>query len=983
MDIDQILRDSLTAEQYAAATDPAAEVLCLACAGSGKSRTLAYRIARLLAEGEPPESIVAFTFTEKAAESIKRRVKDALEAAGIPATVIGAMYIGTIHAYCQRILGDVNAAYRQYDVLDDNRLKLYLMRTYGLLGLQTMRERMGGGYFNAIGELSVAWKTANDELLDFDDVIVADDAGEPNIGELLVSISERMEQDQFIDFSAMIRKAVELLEANSPSVDIAVGRLRHLMVDEYQDVNPSQEALIRQLRGRVGTLFVVGDDDQAIYGWRGADVTNILEFRERYPNCAQHSLARNFRSATPIVEAADAFVSKELGAVRMPKAPTAVENKTPQDVRVLRFPDRPTEAKWVAERIKALLGTAYDDNGVERGLTPADFAILMRSTRTKENDDLPRHAAFTTALDEVDVRYSLESGGGAFDRPQTEVLRTTFELLRKESPNRDTVREHFDENVRPAYHAADFNALARALSEWGRAIHPAQGAANQRLYPQQLVYDLLAAFNIQKSNFDDQTWRDIGLFSKMLLDVEAVYPHVGADYDFGSLLNFLQNIAEYGYDISTDDALQRPDTVTVSTVHKMKGLEFPCVFIVDTQARRFPRDQSKYSGWLPKEVMEDAVARGAYQSTPEEEIRLFYTAVTRAERYLYVTGAEMLPQGKRRSNQSRYALRLAEHEAALDSPDGLPAGLAKAEQRRRIEDADYPTNFSEIKLYLDCPKSYQFSRRYGFNPVILEMFGYGKSVHTSIQKLHEQFPDTRPADSEIARVVGDTFHLKHVARSRNPESNPGPYERAKDSAVKAAQAYVESHGSDFERQRSTEVTFEIPAAHCVITGSIDLLLREDDSGNILGAEIIDFKTMDSADPDNGAYMVDWTDLVLQVQLYAKAATEVLGENAKTGSVHFLKDNQRVSVPITDGALNNAIANIEWAVEGILAGDFPMRPHPEKCDACDFKAICAKTPQDFGKLGTQPPALHLPDNHTEMARAFSQYQPATRQQARGK
>lgn len=121
VNIDQILRDELTLEQYAAAVDPAREVLCLACAGSGKSRTLAYRIARLLAEGESPPGIVAFTFTEKAAEAIKRRVSQALTVAGLDPTVMGSMYIGTIHAYCQHILGDMDATYRQFDVLDENR----------------------------------------------------------------------------------------------------------------------------------------------------------------------------------------------------------------------------------------------------------------------------------------------------------------------------------------------------------------------------------------------------------------------------------------------------------------------------------------------------------------------------------------------------------------------------------------------------------------------------------------------------------------------------------------------------------------------------------------------------------------------------------------------------------------------------------------------------------------------------------------------
>ena len=976
MDIDQILREALTDEQYAAATDSAREVLCLACAGSGKSRTLAYRIARLLAEGELPESIVAFTFTEKAAESIKRRVKDALEAAGIPATVIGAMYIGTIHAYCQSILGTMDARYRQYDVLDDNRLKLYLIRNYGLLGIHQMRDRMKARYFKAVAQVSDAWKTANDEMLDFAGVVRSDSDAEPNIGDMLVNIGNRMKQDEVIDFSAMIRFAVELIEEGAPGTDMAIGGLRHLMVDEYQDVNPSQEALISLLNRRCSSLLVVGDDDQAIYGWRGADVTNILEFEERYPGCTVHTLSENFRSTEPIVTAADVFVTQELGPERIEKNPTASRNPSPQDVRVLLFPNRPAEAEWVARRINALLSTEYEESdGTIRGLTPADFAVLMRSTGTDEQDGSPRHTAFTTALDDLGIKYSLESGGGPFDRPQAEVLRNTFALLQDGNPGRAAVRQHFNESVLTAYPNADFNALVRVLGEWGRRIHQPDDSASVRLYPQELVYQLLAAYNVSHSDFDDDTMRNIGLFSRMILDIETVFPHVGAGWDFWNAVNFLNNLADSGYDVSTDDVLQRPDAVTVSTVHKMKGLEFPCVFVVDAEQGRFPGSSSKYSGWLPAAPMADAISRGSYQSTTACDVRLFYTAVTRAERYLYVTGAKRLPAAKSDRKLSSYALRLSKHNAVLDTPEDLPAGLTLAMPDRRVEDPEYPTNFSEIKHYLDCPKSYQFSRRYGFNPVIQAMFGYGKSVHTSIQKLHELYPNAQPRPAEIESAVSETFHLRHVAQSRDPENNPGPYERAEASAVRAAQAYVESHGSDFERQRATEVTFEIPAADCVISGSIDLLLKEDEAGNILGAEIIDFKTMDSGDPDDDKFVVDWTELALQVQLYAKAAVEVLGENARTGSVHFLKDNQRVNVSITDDALDAAIANIEWAVQGILASDFPMRPHPEKCDACDFKAICAKVPQDFSKLTTQPPALHIPDGR-ETARAFSQYRPAT-------
>ena len=968
MSIDLVLQRELTNEQLAAAIDPGREVLCLACAGSGKSRTLAYRIARLLAEGEDPDRIVAFTFTDKAAESIKRRVSQALQNAGLDPTASGAMYIGTIHAYCQRILGDIDAKYRQYDVLDENRLKLYLISRYYQLGLHNFRDRArGGSYFDTIKQTSDAWKTANDELLDLAGVSVED----PELGELLVRIHDGLQSDQYIDFSLMIRNVVEAIRSNHPGTAAAIGSLRHLMVDEYQDVNPCQEELVRLLHQNSNTLFAVGDDDQAIYAWRGADVSNIIDFQQRYPNCSVHTLTQNFRSTQPIVEASNDFAAASLGPSRIGKSPTAFANQTPQDFGVLWFPDRVSEAQWVAGRILELLGTAYDDDGIVRGLTPADFALLMRSTRTEEQDGNSRHSAFTTALADLNIPFSLEAGGGPFDRPQTEVLRSTFELLRNNPLKRDTVRNHFDAEVLPAYPNAGFNELVRVLTNWSRQIHRPQGSTRIRLYPQQLFYELLEAFNVAQTPFDDDTMRDIALFSRMILDVETVYMSVDSSQRFSEVLNFLQNAADTGYDVSTDDVIQRPDAVTVSTVHKMKGLEFPCVFIVDVEALRFPGRMSGYEGWLPDGVMDNAVNRGAYRSTPEGETRLFYTATTRAERYLYVTGAANLPQAKRGRRPSPYAQQISSHPAVNQDPNILPNGLVKSQPRRRIDDADYPTSFSEIKYYLECPKSYQFRERYGLNPVVPEMFGFGRTVHTSIQKLHELYPGTPPPVTDVEQAVVDTFHLKHVPQSGDPVNRPGAYENARNSAVGMAQNYVEQFGSDFERERQVEAFFEIPANQCVISGSIDLLLHEDTAGNILRAEIIDFKTMEGGEAPADKDGLDWNELSLQVQLYARAADQVLGQNARTGSVHLLKDNQRLEVPITQEAVDAALANVEWAVNGILESDFPMRPHPDKCGSCDFRSICPKTPQDFNVLTTVPPEIHLPGRR-ELARAFSLY-----------
>jgi DNA helicase-2/ATP-dependent DNA helicase PcrA len=972
MPILDVLRNALTPAQFDAATDPSDEVLCLACAGSGKSRTLAYRIAWLLArDAEPadPHSIVAFTFTEKAADTIKRRVAGALEAAGLDATALGAMYIGTIHAFCQKVLTEIDARFRQFDVLDDNRLQLFLISRFFELGLQNVRAARHERYFPTVAEVAKAWKTINDEMLEIGPVTEQD----PVIGAVLEALRRRLGDDEFIDFSLMIRLVVAAFQNGDVAGSETVNKLAHLMVDEYQDVNPAQEALIQGLHGRSRTLFVVGDDDQAVYSWRGADVSNIRSFRRRFAGSSEHTLSHNFRSTRAIVAAADGFVSAELGATRITKNPTADNHAGPRDFRKLWFATRAAEAEWVAARIRALLGTAYSEqDGTVRGLTPGDFAILMRSTRGKEQDDLPRHAAFTQALSALGVEYSLEAGGGAFDRPQVRVLCDTFELLRAGSPSRETALEHFNRAIAATFPHADFDQFAVVLAEWGRKIHGPIEGARRRVYPQQMVHDLLQAFGIQRTDFEATVMRDLGLFSRIIQDVEAVYLSIDSRGRFAEILNFLGNVAETGYDTSTDDILRRPDAVSVTTVHKAKGLEFPVVFVVDVEARRFPMDQSGYEGWLPAPVMQNALARGAYQTTHESEVRLFYTAVTRAERYLYVTGCDQLPNARRARRQSSFALRLVHPEISDDSV-ALPTGLVPHLPVPRIDETDMPTTFSDIRYFLLCPKTYQFRKSFGFSPPIPEMFGFGQTVHTVVGRLHQRFTDRAPSADEAEELARGVFHLKHVAPSRDPENRPGPYERARARAGEIARTYAENFGGDFAHERQVEARFEVPIRGAVISGSIDLLLKEDEAGNILEASVIDFKAIEGGDEPEMNEAIDWTALALQVQLYAKAAREVLGENARTGAVHLLKDNQRVEVPVSDEAVAAAVGNVEWAVRSVIDGDFPRRPHPAKCPNCDFKALCGKAPEDF-RVAEPPPPIHVPgEGGVKMARAFSEYE----------
>jgi DNA helicase II / ATP-dependent DNA helicase PcrA len=970
MSIDDVLREELTPDQVAAAEDESAEVLGIACAGSGKSRTLAYRIASLIARGVAPGSIVAFTFTEKAADSIQQRVAVALARVGVPPTILGRVFIGTIHAYSKDVLCAMDARYRQYDVLDGNRLVLYLMSRYPRLGLRPLRARAGNRYFETLTKVASAWMTLNDEMIALDDVATHDQ----ELADVLRRIQAGLDTERFIDFSLMIRLVAEALERGDPAALDAVAHVTHLLVDEYQDVNPAQEHLVRQLHTGDRTLFVVGDDDQAIYPWRGADVSNILDFEDTYPNCSRQTLAHNFRSTRAIVTAADAFIGQELGPTRLPKNPTATDPAGPRDFRVLWFPSRADEARWVADQIEALLGTEYVENdGTIRGLTPADFAILMRSTRSTEQNGRPRHAALTgelTARGPTGIAYTLEAGGGVFERVQVAVLRETFGLLRSGAPTRPQLQQHFDQQILPAYPNANFNAVARTMRDWARNIHTSHDVERRRVYPQQLLHELLAAFGLASTNFDAGVMADIGVFSRILQDVEAVYLSIDSAQRFGDILNFLGNVAERGYDSTREDVLRRPNAVTVSTVHKAKGLEFPVVFVVDVERNRFPGTDSRYDGWLPQQVMQAAIARGAYGNSRAEEARLFYTAVTRAERFLYVSGAEQLPGGRRPRRPSPFAGGLQHPEIATNP--GLPAGLQSASPARRIDETIVPTTFSEIRYYLRCPRDYLYRHIWGFSPPITEMFGFGHTVHAAVGRLHQTFSHGQlPSGDDAENVARGVFHLKHVAPSSDPVNRPGPYERAADSAAGIVRDYAEAYRDDFAHERQVELAFEVPLDQCVISGSIDLLLRYDDQGNLIEARVVDFKTMEGGPDPTQNPELDWTELAMQVQLYAKGARDVLGEPARTGAVHLLKDGQRVDVPVDDAAVDAAVRNVEWAVGRIIEGDFPMRPHTTKCEACDWRAICPMRFEHFA-TAAEPPELHLPgDPDRRAARCFSE------------
>ena len=255
----------------------------------------------------------------------------------------------------------------------------------------------------------------------------------------------------------------------------------------------------------------------------------------------------------------------------------------------------------------------------------------------------------------------------------------------------------------------------------------------------------------------------------------------------------------------------------------------------------------------------------------------------------------------------------------------------------------------------------EFKLRDGYNRLDMDM----KNIFLAINLSDEYFKAQKAADElkleneemekEIFDMVEDTFMLKHVFPSNDPVNRPGSYERAKMLVHEIMKKYVNTYSDDFCRIRQDEARFELLVDEALITGSIDLLLKEDEAQNIDAAEVIDFKSMEMSDK---LEEFDWREMSLQVQLYSRAAKEVIGENAETGYVHTLKDNNRVKVPVDELSVKNAIGAIEWAVKGILQEDFPMRACSANCTECDYRALCRQEREEF-KRKELPPVINTP------------------------
>ena len=623
----------LNEPQREAVSHESGPLLILAGAGSGKTRGLAHRVAYLIAGGLPPWQVMAVTFTNKAASEMRERI----------AGLIGVEFardatIGTFHAICARILrrdGDRIGLARDFSIYD-RADQLALAKTV-IRGLDLDDKRFSPGAMLAwIGQ-------RKDELAD--PATAARQAGnfwEETAARVYEAYQRQLTDDGAVDFDDLLLRAVHLYEQHPDVLARYQRRWQQILVDEYQDTNRAQYLLCRHLAAKHHNLTVVGDDDQSIYSWRGADLRNILDFERDYPDARVVKLEQNYRSTQTILDAAHAVVSRNAG--RKEKR-LWTDRGVGRQILLFDAYNEYEEAEFVARQIERLAGAtgrgslgslltrrADDDDG--GGLRYGDVAVTYRinaqsrvleetlirfgipyqlvgGTRFYERREVKDVLAYIRLARSPADRVALER---VINVPPRGIGDKTVEELRAWAASRGAtlwqavVAAGENPNLTPRARGAlaGFADLVRGLVELARGASPS--AVADAAAERSGIRDAL----LDGTEEGEERWANVVELRNHAAEFDEITSPEG-------LARFLEEVAL----VSDQDELEdRPDRVTLITLHAAKGLEFPVVFIVGLE-----------EGLLPhRRALED-------ERELEEERRLAYVGMTRAKDRLYLVHA--------------------------------------------------------------------------------------------------------------------------------------------------------------------------------------------------------------------------------------------------------------------------------------------------------------------------------------------------------
>lgn len=625
----------LNAEQYAAVTAPPGPSLVLAGAGSGKTRTLTYRVAYLLHQGVQPYEILLLTFTNKASREMLERVED------LTGIARRHLWGGTFHSIAQRILrvhGELVGLKRHYTILDEGEAETILKNVIQDIDPKFIKSKNYPKPKVVANLISYARNTCRPPREEADDRYPFLDGMADKIDQFYKGYQRAKLEQQVVDYDDLLEYFLRLLREQPEIRQQYEDRFKHILVDEFQDTNRLQSDIVDQLAGH-HQVMAVGDDAQCIYTWRGADFDNIMRFEERHPGAEIHKIETNYRSSPEILNFANAVLSAQPAGLGFSKELRAIKpsRERPYFVPVM---DTRGQARFIIERIEGL---------VDEGRDLSDIAILYRAHY--QAMDLQME------LTRLNIDYQITSGVRFFEQAHI---------------------KDFTAQLRFASNPADVSAFVRFTTllpkvgpKTAERIHAFTRARAEKL--EKNFCDVLTSEEVLKKVPNDakeewpslaETLRELAAaltekspeeLVQLALDgwyssyIREIYPNwTDRADDLQSLVSFasryetmeelLAQLVLLASESNERSPEEQQNCLRLTTIHQAKGLEFPVVFVIGLADGTFPLKRTIDDGNL------------------EEERRLFYVAVTRAEEELYLSYPMLNQQGNQvmRLNPSRF-----------------------------------------------------------------------------------------------------------------------------------------------------------------------------------------------------------------------------------------------------------------------------------------------------------------------------------------
>lgn len=607
----------LNPQQAEAVINTEGPMLIMAGAGSGKTKVLTCRVANLLQKGVRPYRILAITFTNKAAAEMRERVNN------MSGPAAKDVWLFTFHAFCARFLRmeidklpGYGGNFAIYDTADSQNLIKQILKEMNLDDKRFQPSGILSRISNAKNALQDAAAFARQ----------AGDFYEQKVADIYSRYEQKLQLNNALDFDDLLMLSIKLLKENKEVREKYQDRFDYLLVDEYQDTNHAQYLLTKFLAAKHRNICVVGDADQSIYGWRGADIQNILDFEKDYPDAKVIKLEQNYRSTQIILDAANAVIENNTG--RKPKN-LWTENKSGADIIYFQAVDERDEARFVIEQLQNLQRTENKKLG--------DMAILYR-TNTQSR-------IFEEMLIKSGISYNMVGGLKFYERKEIKdiiaYLRVIFNpadslsLLRIINVPKRGIGDASLAKIQ-AYAAANNVSLFEAVSN-AAAIDGLSSRFVSKLDDLAgIIFELMNLANeAPVEDLIDRVLRDTGYLEELenertpqaqsridnLHELISVAQEFAASEEENNLENFLAHVALVS---DIDDTELGEDAITLMTLHSSKGLEFPVVFLVGMEEGLFPHART---------LMDETEI--------EEERRLCYVGITRAKEKLFLSSTKM------------------------------------------------------------------------------------------------------------------------------------------------------------------------------------------------------------------------------------------------------------------------------------------------------------------------------------------------------